>query len=504
MASAGEAIGPEEPYAPRCMSTQHPDNVAMPIFASGTVMTADDEVREAFYAFSDLGCDEQLWDYEGKEVDNFVVEKLLATYGDYFRREPLGARLRLTPRVPNPRLERAQAKGLLEVLHSLPRHADAARMFYGAERPPIVEVIFPMTTSADELNWIRDYYRRYVIGVQSERVGDVTATFRDWLGEFEPQDISVIPLVEDLPYLLSADEIVGAYIWAKGLRSQRVFVARSDPALNYGMIPAVIATVTALDKLGTLERTSGVQILPILGAGGAPFRGGLQPDRVERVMALYPSVQTFTLQSAFKYDHSPGEVRGAIEALHRRQRAAPVEIAGDLRLAEIMTRASARYREELRAIAPLVSKLAPLVPKRRLRKLHIGLFGYGRDAADLALPRAITFCAGLTSIGLPPEVLGLAGLSDDDWTYTCARLPQLHDEIAAALPWLDGSVAADLPESVRESVRVAGRRFDLAALRNDQHLELSRAVRKSVLEGGPSGGSTELVVRAASVRHYLG
>ena len=486
------------------MSTQHPDNVAMPIFASGTVMTADDEVREAYYAFSDLGCDEQLWDYEGKEVDNFVVEKLLATYGDFFRREPLGARLRLTPRVPNPRLERAQAKGLLEVLHSLPRHADAARLFYGTDRPPVVEVIFPMTTSADELNWIRDYYRRYVIGVQGERVGDVTATFRDWLGEFEPQDIAVIPLVEDLPYLLSADEITSAYIWKKGLRSQRVFVARSDPALNYGMIPAVIATVTALDKLGALERSSGVQILPILGAGGAPFRGGLQPDRVDSVMAMYPSVQTFTLQSAFKYDHPAGEVRRAIETLHQRQRAAPLDIAGDLRLAEIMQRAAARYREELRAIAPLVSKLAQLVPKRRLRKLHVGLFGYGRDTADLSLPRAITFCAGLTSIGLPPEVLGLAGLDDDDWSYACARLPQLHDEIAAALPWLDASVADDVPAPLGESVRVAARRFDLGAFRNGEHLELSRAVRKSVLDGQGSAGGTELVVRAAAVRHYLG
>ena len=504
VAAAGEAVRPDELYAPRCMSTQHPDNVAMPIFASGTVMTADDEIREAYYAFSDLGCDEQLWDYEGKEVDNFVVEKLLATYGDYFRREPLGARLRLTPRVPNPRLERAQAKGLLEVLHSLPRHADAARLFYGVERPPVVEVIFPMTTSADELNWIRDYYRRYVIGVQGERVGDVSATFRDWLGEFEPQDINVIPLVEDLPYLLSADEIAAAYIWEKGLRSQRVFVARSDPALNYGMIPAVIATATALDKLGRLERTSGVQILPILGAGGAPFRGGLQPDRVESVIAMYPSVQTFTLQSAFKYDHPAGEVRRAIETLHRRQRSAPLEVAGDLRLADITKRAAARYREELRAIAPLVGKLAHLVPKRRLRKLHIGLFGYGRDTADLSLPRAITFCAGLTSIGLPPEVLGLAGLDDDDWTYVSARLPQLEGEIAAALPWLDGSVIDDVPEPLRESVRMAGRRFDVDAARNDEHLELSRAVRKSVLDGGASAGSTELVVRAAAVRHYLG
>ena len=64
---------------PRCMSTQHPDNVAMPFFAQSAPLTAEDEVREAYYAFSHLGCDEQMWDFEGKEVDGHVVEKLLST-----------------------------------------------------------------------------------------------------------------------------------------------------------------------------------------------------------------------------------------------------------------------------------------------------------------------------------------------------------------------------------------------------------------------------------------
>ncbi len=36
----------------RCMSTQHPDNVNMPFFASNSVMHGDDEVKEAYYAFS--------------------------------------------------------------------------------------------------------------------------------------------------------------------------------------------------------------------------------------------------------------------------------------------------------------------------------------------------------------------------------------------------------------------------------------------------------------------
>ena len=82
---------------PRTMSTQHPDNVTTPFFATGALLTPDDEVREAYYAFSHLGCDEQMWDFEGKEVDEHVVEKLLTTYDDYFATRRLGEDVFLTP-----------------------------------------------------------------------------------------------------------------------------------------------------------------------------------------------------------------------------------------------------------------------------------------------------------------------------------------------------------------------------------------------------------------------
>ena len=90
------------------MSTQHPDNVAMPFFASGAPLSAEDEVREAYYAFSHLGCDEQMWDFEGKEVDEHVVEKLLTQYEGFFAEHPIGERVFLTPRIPNPALEQTQ------------------------------------------------------------------------------------------------------------------------------------------------------------------------------------------------------------------------------------------------------------------------------------------------------------------------------------------------------------------------------------------------------------
>lgn len=75
---------------PRCMSTQHPDNVNPPFFAAEPELGGEDEIREAYYVFSHLGCDEQMWDCEGKEVDNYVVKKLLTKYQAFFQNMCLG------------------------------------------------------------------------------------------------------------------------------------------------------------------------------------------------------------------------------------------------------------------------------------------------------------------------------------------------------------------------------------------------------------------------------
>ena len=171
------------------MSTQHPDNVAMPFFAQSAPLTAEDEVREAYYAFSHLGCDEQMWDFEGKEVDGHVVEKLLSTYESFFAEHPIGESVHLTPRIPNPALEPTQAKIVLEVLQSLPRHADIARVFYDRERPPILELIHPMTTSARELDRVREYYERFVAGMEHETLGSDERELGAWFGSFSPPTV---------------------------------------------------------------------------------------------------------------------------------------------------------------------------------------------------------------------------------------------------------------------------------------------------------------------------
>ena len=59
------------------MSTQHPDNANVPAFAEGSALGGDAEVQEAHYAYSRLGCDEQMWDHEGKEVDELAAGKAM-------------------------------------------------------------------------------------------------------------------------------------------------------------------------------------------------------------------------------------------------------------------------------------------------------------------------------------------------------------------------------------------------------------------------------------------
>ena len=53
---------------PRTMSTQHPDNARVPDWCGGSIIEGDAEVREAFLAFSSLGCDEAMWDSRARTL----------------------------------------------------------------------------------------------------------------------------------------------------------------------------------------------------------------------------------------------------------------------------------------------------------------------------------------------------------------------------------------------------------------------------------------------------
>ncbi len=398
---------------PKCMSTQHPDNVNIPFFAENAELTGDDEIKESYYAFSHLGCDEQMWDYEGKEVDNFVVKKLLTKYESYFWKNRLGNDVFITYRVPNPTIEKNEAKILLETLESIPRSFDTAKAFYGDDIPPIFEVILPMTSSSQELNRIYRYYSEIVVGKQNIALGKEDITIAEWIGKFKPEKINVIPLFEDARRMLNLDYIMGEYLRDKDVEYQRVFLARSDPSLNYGLISAVLLNKIALQKLQRFSENTGLKIYPILGLGSSPFRGNLSPQTVDRIAKEYPSVYTFTIQSSFKYDHPFEKVRRAIKKLKKRKINHPDEVDEKICL-EIIKKYTQEYTRQIKTLSNIINKVSKYIPSRRKRKLHIGLFGYSRNTNGVELPRAIPFTAAFYSIGLPPEILGINALDDSE------------------------------------------------------------------------------------------
>ena len=140
-------------------------------------------MKEANYVFSQLGCDEHMWDHEGKEVDEFVVSKLLSEYADFFKQKKLGEDVFLTLLVPNPTHQKAEGKVLLEVLESIPRFYDVAQHFYSNGKPPVFEVILPMTTNPLELNRIWHYYQHFVSGKSERTIFANDVRLKDWIGE---------------------------------------------------------------------------------------------------------------------------------------------------------------------------------------------------------------------------------------------------------------------------------------------------------------------------------
>lgn len=482
---------------PRCMSTQHPDNVVSPFFTNNAILGGEDEIEEAFYVFSHLGCDEQMWDYEGKEVDNFVVKKLLTKYEDFFKEKPLGKEVFITLRVPNPAIEKEEAKILLETLESIPRSYDVAKLFYGDDIAPIFEVILPMTTSAQELNNIYYYYSDLVIGKQRKVIEKTGITIGDWIGEFKPEKINVIPLFENKESMLSAHEIVRSYLEDKDSPYQRVFLARSDPAMNYGMVSAVIFNKIALSRLYKLSLEIGKDIYPIIGVGSAPFRGNLRPQTVERVLEEYPSVYTFTIQSSFKYDNTPEEARKGIKKIKRSSPRPPQEVDEEIALS-IAEKYSREYQSWVVKLAPLINKVAKYVPQRRKRKLHIGLFGYSRKLGDISLPRAIAFTAALYSIGLPPELLALNSLSKEDLESLKDIYVGFKCDLKDALKF--ANLKSKLfPEELKKAIEDLGIEFE----ENEEHKELTDFIIKS-LEENKTDDLEKYVLRAAHIRRFLG
>jgi len=279
-----------------------------------------------------------------------------------------------------------------------------------------------------------------------------------------------------------------------------VFLGRSDPALNYGLLPAILVVKIALQRLHALQEKIKIPIYPILGLGSNLFRGNLTPMSVNECLDEYPSVQTFTIQSAFKYDYDEGLARRAIEKMNNHTRAVPTPIDEEIALG-ITERLSSAYREQIKELAPLINGIARFVPRRRMRKLHIGLFGYSRNVEGITLPRVISFCASLYSVGLPPELLGLHCLTEKDLSFLKTAYPAFLEDISLFASYYNKDVTKLISPKIAANIEKA-----LGLVKYSEnllHSEYTAQIIQSVLSR-KEDTITENMIAAGKVRSFLG
>jgi len=411
---------------PATMMTQHPD--------ACKYISVQEEPEEAIFSLTPqpagLGLEEVMVDFEGKltpyQQTSQIVLGLLS-------KETVipGKDVFVTPRIPSGLEEGVfrQLMALMSVVESN-YHAHKRSGIYA-----IREVILPMTTGAEELLSVR------------ERIIDVIDLAHKEFGmSKDPNIIEIIPLIETVPEIFEIKTIFKKYLEGckqRGLSAERFryMLGRSDLALSYGMVPAVLANKIALSLGHQVQKSTGVEILPILGGGTLPFRGHFTLDNIENTLKEYPGVRTLTMQSSIRYDHGYEETKKLAQILQQKlslTRPLVYEQTVTNKLINVIAVFVKHYLFSFYPLMEMVNKISDLIPRQRDRLARKSEVGYARDLPhpekitkfledkDLAnelqkfkpkvigeLPRAISFTAALYSIGLPPEIIGTGRALDE-------------------------------------------------------------------------------------------
>ena len=496
---------------PTSMATQHPDNAGKPYWNSRAFVSTAEEIKECFYCYSDLGIDEYNWDWEGKFVDEAVVDRLLHKYFTYFQKNPLGKSKFLTFRIPNPRVEKQfrLARAFMVVITT-----SQLAQSLGFDSPPIFETILPLTEPVNEIIEIQRAFRE-LVGIEHKLLKM----------EDSIKQIEIIPLFEQVSKIIKSNEILKRYIklyqksFGKPPEYLRPYCARSDPALNSGLIPTMLALKIALSSYLDLEKETGVKLYPMLGTGTLPFRGGVAPDRIEEAIEEYAGVSTIIIQSAFRYDYKFSLVKKAISKLREKlplKKARRLSLEQENSIKKTIPYFEKPYRQTIEALAPLINSISLQVARRRERMLHIGLFGYSRGVGQVKLPRAIPFTASLYSLGIPPELIGAGrgirtALKKGLWKSVLPCYVNLKDDFIRAGYFLnkeniirlekDVSEFRDLVEDVKIIERELG--IELGP-RDSNHLEHFKLAEKIYQRHKDKKDISQLITYGGVFRKSLG
>lgn len=497
---------------PATMVSQHPDHAGTPYWHTSPFIQTQHETKECYLSFAELGATEYMWDWEGKLVDESVMERILSEHFAYFKDIQLGRDKFLTFRLPNPVVETEFRLG--RTFMGLLSAATMAKQI-DLHSPPLFEVILPMTKSAELMLDVQEAFSEI-------------ASLKHFLFRFDSESlkyIHLIPLFEDIQTIANSDEILREYLrrhlkrFGESPEYLRPFLARSDPALNAGIVPTVLAIKIALSRYKTLQKETGVKLYPILGCASLPFRGGLTPQTVEGFAKEYQGIRTATIQSAFRYDYDKDEVVSAIGKLEKllpKGQAVSISKKDEEKLLAISETFSSLYAGTIENIAETINTVAKSMPKRRERVLHIGLFGYSRGIGKVKLPRAISFTGALYSIGVPPELIGTGrGIAIAQQKKLMplveAHYTLLRQDLEHSGRFLNKEVLLKL---AKENDAWVGVLEDVAAIENylkkplgpktpdeKQHLKVTEKIYKKLTKGESIG---KLVEEGARLRKSLG
>jgi phosphoenolpyruvate carboxylase len=256
----------------------------------------------------------------------------------------------------------------------------------------------------------------------------------------------------------------------------------------------------SFQKLHELQKELAIDILPILGCGSAPFRGNFKPTNIKNCINGYPSVHTFTLQSAFKYDYSIHDVTKAVKFLNESKASKPVSV-DENKLTPIIEKLTREYQKQVKLLVGKINDIVPYIPSRRKRKLHIGLFGYSRDVSGLKLPRAITFCAALYSYGLPPEIIGLNALSGNELDYIKDIYRNFEIDLSDSLQYLNEENLKIFPNEIVKNINKIKKMADYQT--ELKHNKITSIILED-LKRKDHRLLTENITRAGFVRGFLG
>ncbi len=388
---------------PVTMATQHPDNAGPSPFTGKRFVSNAEEIDECYQCFKDLGVHEYMWDWEGKFVDEAVIDRLYQKHTEFFQKNQIGKDVFLTFRVPN--IWEGETHRLPRAFMNIIAAEKAART-YKFNSPPIFEIILPMATSAKQLIYLQEKFSR--IAASTEDIFEMKSRMKH---------IQVIPLFETMETMFGAKEIMKTYLAYLKKEHKftpkylRIFIARSDPAMNTGLIPAMISCEAVMSSCRHLMNETGIPVYPWIGGGSLPFRGAINPDNVTNVLQEYAGAYSLTIQSAFRCDYDLAKVKRTIKKFNTEfptnwKKYKPLTEKELKALKQFTKKVTPYFQQTVEKIAPLINRIASKFPSHRERVQHIGLFGYSRGVGKVKLPRAIKFTGSLYSLGIPPEFIG--------------------------------------------------------------------------------------------------